>query len=199
MFHDRQSLSDLIGSRICHDLISPLGAISNGLELLSMTGIEESPELNLIAQSVANANSKIRFFRVAYGRAPHGTTLAKAEICSVLADYFRGSRHSIGWRPENELQRREVRLAFLAIQCLENALPFGGSVEVNRVGQEWVLQAIHEKCRFQAHLWSLFQNEPSEGDVMASDVQFAMFASLTQFRKTKPIVEFEPGRLSIRF
>mgnify|MGYP000296592635 CR=1 FL=1 len=45
-------LNDLIGSRICHDLISPIGAIGNGVELLGLTG-PPSPEVRLIADSVA--------------------------------------------------------------------------------------------------------------------------------------------------
>jgi len=199
MFHDRQTLSDLIGSRICHDLISPLGAISNGLELLTMTGIENSPELDLIAQSVENANSKIRFFRIAYGRAPHGTTLARAEICSVLGDYFKGGRHQIDWKPSHELQRREVRLAFLAIQCLESAMPFGGLIEIAINGQAWELSAKSDKFRDQSPLWAVLSGENREDEVAASDVQFAVFASLAQFRKTKPMVEQGADAITLRF
>ncbi len=53
-------LAALIGSRICHDLISPIGAIGNGLELLSMAGAG-GPEVALISDSVSNANARIRF------------------------------------------------------------------------------------------------------------------------------------------
>ena len=53
-----RDLNSLIGSRICHDLISPLGAIGNGLELLSMSGFDGAPEIALIAESVENANSR---------------------------------------------------------------------------------------------------------------------------------------------
>lgn len=57
-------LPALIGSRICHDLISPIGAINNGLELLNMagTGAAPGPELELIGQSVESASARIRFF-----------------------------------------------------------------------------------------------------------------------------------------
>jgi histidine phosphotransferase ChpT len=48
MSDDIKDTSALLGSRICHDLISPLGAISNGLELLAMSGIASSPEMTLI-------------------------------------------------------------------------------------------------------------------------------------------------------
>ena len=57
------NLAALIGSRICHDLISPIGAINNGLELLGMSDAREGPELELISESVGNASARIRFFR----------------------------------------------------------------------------------------------------------------------------------------
>ena len=55
---DTPDLSALIGSRICHDLISPIGAIGNGVELLMMEG-RAGPEVALIAESVAAANAQI--------------------------------------------------------------------------------------------------------------------------------------------
>jgi histidine phosphotransferase ChpT len=62
-------IAALIASRICHDLISPIGAIGNGMELMALSSGQEqsSPELDLISQSVENANARIRFFRIAYG------------------------------------------------------------------------------------------------------------------------------------
>ena len=64
-------IAALIASRICHDLISPIGAIGNGMELMALSSGQEqsSPELDLISQSVENANARIRFFRIAYGSA----------------------------------------------------------------------------------------------------------------------------------
>ena len=63
-------LAALISSRICHDLISPIGAINNGLELLGMSGQSlDTPEMSLINESVQNASARIRFFRIAYGAA----------------------------------------------------------------------------------------------------------------------------------
>lgn len=52
----------LIGSRICHDLISPIGAINNGLELIEMSAPSLGPEMALISDSVTSASARIRFF-----------------------------------------------------------------------------------------------------------------------------------------
>jgi histidine phosphotransferase ChpT len=61
-------IAALIASRICHDLISPIGAIGNGMELMALSSGQEqsSPELDLISQSVENANARIRFFRIGF-------------------------------------------------------------------------------------------------------------------------------------
>lgn len=78
-------LSALIGSRICHDLISPISAIGNGVELMELSGIERTPEIDLIAQSVENANARIRFFRIAFGKRGTGGKIAKSDIIGPLA------------------------------------------------------------------------------------------------------------------
>ena len=77
------NLAALIGSRICHDLISPIGAISNGLELLELAGAAQSPELDLIGESVSNAEARIRFFRIAYGYA-NDQMIGPAEVTPIL-------------------------------------------------------------------------------------------------------------------
>jgi histidine phosphotransferase ChpT len=63
-------LAALVSSRICHDLLSLIGAINNGLELLNMSGASPiGPEMQLICDSVKSASARIRFFRIAFGAA----------------------------------------------------------------------------------------------------------------------------------
>ncbi len=198
MFHDRHDLAALIGSRICHDLISPLGAISNGLELLAMTGQESSPELELITESIASANSKIRFFRVAYGRAPNAATLAQPEIRSILGEYFKGARLNMNWHPLREIQRREAKIVFLAIQCLESALPFGGQIDVRLDGTEWTLSAHSDKMRVDPELWTRLEGQQPAPELAAAQVQFGMLAMLTQWRKPALSVALGDNSVVIR-
>lgn len=183
MFHNKQDLTALISSRICHDLVSPLGAISNGLELLSMQDQETSPEMDLIGDSIANANSKIRFFRVAYGSAPASSTLAQGEILPIIGDYFADSRVSVSWNTDREAQRRDIKLVFLALQCLESALPYGGTIEVNFNAQGWVLRAENEKLNVRPDLWAMLEGQGLEGELAAAHVQFGLLADLSQWRK----------------
>jgi histidine phosphotransferase ChpT len=197
VFHDRQTLAALIGSRICHDLISPLGAISNGLELLAMSGTMQGPEMDLIAESVAAANAKIRFFRIAFGHAAHGATLARAEIASVLDGYFHGSRTTLTWLPQHEIQRREVKLAFLAIQCLEAALPRGGEIEVALSQGQWRLTATAEKLRLDPEAWAWLEGSDSPADLAPAQAQFAALADLARFRKPGLSVAIDEGHITL--
>ena len=119
------NLSALIGSRICHDLISPIGAINNGLELLGMTTRQTGPEMALISESVENAAARIRYFRIAYGAAD-GQMMGRSEVTSILTDLAKGGRMDYDWEPQDPLPRAQVRLAFLGLQCMETAMPSGG-------------------------------------------------------------------------
>ncbi|WP_309665776.1 histidine phosphotransferase family protein, partial [Tabrizicola sp.] len=130
---DKPDLAALIGSRICHDLISPIGAIGNGVELMMMDNTGGSPELALIAESVANANARIRFFRVAFGIASGDQRIGKTEVTSILTDMTRGGRLIYAWNSAADLPRREVRLIFLLLQCLETAMAYGGRVQIDRI------------------------------------------------------------------
>jgi len=64
-----QDLSALVASRLRHDLGNPLGAVSNGVELLQMSGMANSPEMALIADALRDTEARLRFFRIAYGAA----------------------------------------------------------------------------------------------------------------------------------
>ncbi len=169
-------INALIGSRICHDLISPLGAIGNGVELLSMSGVTAAPEITLIAESVENANARIRFFRIAFGAANKDATLGSSEVCKVLSDMYRGNRVSVNWRISEDTLRVETKLAFLILQCFETALPWGGKVAVTRNGDTWSIFGTGERLKFEDELWSLFNTPTRAAEISASNVHFALVA-----------------------
>jgi len=167
-------LTSLLGSRICHDLISPLGAIGNGVELLAMSGLAKGPEMSLISESVENANARIRFFRVAFGAAAPGQGLGRGEIVEILAGMAKGGRLAINWQVDGEVQRREAKLAFLCLQCLEAALPWGGRIVVNRRDGVWTLNAEAAKIRDLTEQWETFDRPDSLQALQASNLEFAL-------------------------
>lgn len=176
--YEKPDLAALIGSRICHDLISPIGAIGNGVELLMMDGAAQSPELALIAESVANANARIRFFRVAFGAASKDQRISSSEVISIIEDMTRGGRLNISWLAPSDNSRRHVKLVFLLLQCLETAMPWGGKIIIrqedgtNNAG--WRISAQAPRLRNQPELWEPLSNGTPLGNVAAGQVHFAL-------------------------
>lgn len=170
----QRDINALLGSRICHDLISPLGAIGNGVELLSMGPGGTGPELALIAESVENANARIRFFRVAFGLASAEASLGRAEIVDILTDLTKGGRMGIEWHTAGALARGDVKLAFLLILCLETAMPWGGQVHVSAEDGGWSLAATADRFKIDPALWELVSNPAADVTLTAAQVQFAL-------------------------
>lgn len=180
MRHSTNNLAALIGSRICHDLISPIGAITNGLELMQMSGAALTPEVALISDSVENANARIRFFRVAYGMASAQQTMGRAEVVSILKAVAQGARVSFHWGPLEDVPRTEVRLAFLALQCFETAMPYGGRITMSREGDLWAISGTADKMRQTPALWASLQGNGNAIDVSPAEVQFALLPVLLE-------------------
>jgi histidine phosphotransferase ChpT len=170
----RADLTALVGSRICHDLISPLGAIGNGVELLELSGMQKTPEMALIAESVENANARIRFFRVAYGPANEEQRIARSEVTTTLAAAARGGRMSYFWEAEGDQSRREVRAVFLLLQCCETAMPQGGDIHVRRHGERWEITADAPRLLIDEPLWTALITPRARINVDAAKVQFAL-------------------------
>ncbi len=166
-------LTALVGSRICHDLISPLGAIGNGVELLELSGMAQTPEMALIAESVAAAQARIKFFRVAYGTAETASNISRADITGTLGAVARGGRLSYFWEAEGDVPRREAKALFLLLQCLETAMPLGGEIHVRRIATGWEVVAEGDKMSVDEALWTgmLGRIRPQ---VTAAQVQFAL-------------------------
>lgn len=173
---DKPDLTALLGSRICHDLISPIGAIGNGLELLMMDGAPGGPEMVLISESVANASARIRFFRVAFGMAQSDQRIGRAEVQSILTDMTRGGRLQIDWHSDADLSRAEVKIVFLLIQCLENAMAYGGRVSVSRTAEKWLITGQANKLKINTDLWEVLANPAATPEITPALVQFPLVA-----------------------
>lgn len=174
------ALAALVASRICHDLISPIGAIGNGIELLSMSGGAVGPELALITESVGQANARIRLFRIAFGTAQPGQKIASAELRSVADELSRGSRVAVNWLTDGDTDRAEAKLACLLLLCVESALAFGGRIDVARDGPGWRISGSAARLRREDRLWRLLDaGAPGAGEqVAASEVQFPLAGAL---------------------
>lgn len=194
---NKTDLTALLGSRICHDLISPIGAIGNGVELLMMEGGTPSPELMLIAESVAAANARIRFFRVAFGLSGSEQRMGRAEVAKILADNSTGTRVSLDWKPTTDISRIEAKLAFLAILCCESALAYGGRVAITCEDGKWQVTAQAERLRVEEAVWdSLTHHAP---DLTPAQVHFALFAAEITRQKRRLMTEITGTEIRLTF
>lgn len=190
----------LIASRICHDLISPLGAIGNGVELLSLTGEDPGPEVALIGESAANANARLRFFRLAFGVADESRGVARGEIVSTLAALTRFGRVRYDWEVDADVSRAETKMALLAILCLDTALAFGGTVTARRDGMRWSVRGQADRLQIDAALWDgLLAATPAENALPSSQVQFLLLPEEARRWRRKLSVAQDPQGLAIGF
>ncbi|MFN3823531.1 MAG: histidine phosphotransferase family protein [Pseudorhodobacter sp.] len=187
---DRPDLTALLGSRICHDLISPIGAIGNGVELLMMEGGSTTgPEIALISESVASANARIRFFRVAFGQSSPDQRIGRSEILSILADLAPGSRLSIDWQIAQDMTRQDAKLGFLAFLCLETAMAYGGKVTLTSEGNRLTVIGQAARMKIVPEVWELLSS-PGRGEVLTPAlVHFALLGEEITRQRRRIAVE----------
>jgi histidine phosphotransferase ChpT len=134
---DDLQLAELMAARLCHDLVGPIGAVANGVELLSDGESSGDPEVtSLIAVSARQAARRLQWFRVAFGS---GGSLPSAAIFAetrrLASGLFDDGRVTLDWvSPDAATEAAATRpaaklalnLSLAAIECL----PRGGAVQV---------------------------------------------------------------------
>ncbi|MCE9507416.1 MAG: hypothetical protein K8R48_03755 [Alphaproteobacteria bacterium] len=97
-FHPR--VLELMASRICHDLVSPVGAINNGVELLQEMGADAGDEaMLLIASSALQASIRLKCFRLAYGAAGTDRNIGIAEVKDAFTDWLKAGHIQAEFEP----------------------------------------------------------------------------------------------------
>ncbi|MGI9350203.1 MAG: histidine phosphotransferase ChpT [Rhizobiaceae bacterium] len=128
-------LAALLCSRVCHDVISPVGAIANGLELLDEGADEETSEIamDLIRSSAKNASAKLQFARIAFGAAGSaGAHIDTGDAEAVANSFFENEKKTdLEWNGERALiAKNKVKLLLNLLLVGLAAIPRGGSVKV---------------------------------------------------------------------
>lgn len=127
-------LGALLCSRVCHDIISPVGAIANGLELLDEDGSDSETKdiaMDLIRSSATNASTKLQFARIAFGAAGSaGSDIDTGDAQSVAQGYFGNEKKTtLEWNGERALMpKNKVKLVLNMLLVALHAIPRGGQV-----------------------------------------------------------------------
>jgi len=167
-------LAELVGSRLCHDLVNPISAISNGLELLALSGAVPTPEIELIGDAVRDAMARIRFFRIAFGAARPGEMISARETREILAEIYGTSRLDVRWQIGEDLPRADTKLGFLLLNAAETAFPLGGTLSISRGASGWMLEASGRKMSVEDANWQALITPGLATSPPPARVQFAL-------------------------
>jgi histidine phosphotransferase ChpT len=128
-------LAALLCSRVCHDLISPVGAIVNGLEVMDEDKDEETKvfALDLIKKSAKQASAKLQFCRLAFGAAGSaGAQIDLGDAEKVARGLFGDDKTTIVWNlPRELLPKNRVKLLLNMLLVAVGTIPRGGSITID--------------------------------------------------------------------
>ena len=128
------SVTELLISRLCHDIVGPIGAVNNGLELMADDDLGMADDaLELASRSAGQATTLLQFFRLAYGSAGLREVADSPALQSLAADFLAHEKASLDWPPSAaplELPEGSGKLVLNMIALAAEALPRGGSVAV---------------------------------------------------------------------
>jgi len=131
-------LAALLCSRVCHDLISPVGAIVNGIEVLEEEKDESTKEfaLDLIKRSAATASAKLQFCRIAFGAAGSaGAQIDLGDAEKIARGFLEDDKTKIDWNlPRALLAKNRVKLLLNMLVIAGQAIPRGGVLTVDPIG-----------------------------------------------------------------
>ena len=146
-------LAALVSSRICHDIISPVGAIANGLEVLDEDGDQDmrAHAMDLIRKSTAQASAKLQFARLAFGAAGSaGAEIDLTDAEKVARAVAQSDKHNVEWDgPAATVAKDKVKLLLNLVTLALAALPRGGALKISITGDSGA-PSFEVQCRGEA-------------------------------------------------
>jgi histidine phosphotransferase ChpT len=136
---DALDLAALLCSRVCHDLISPVGAIVNGLEVLDDNPKPEDRDfaLELIRKSAKTASARLQFCRLAFGAAGSaGAQIDLGDAQSMAKGHIEDGKVTLSWNlPQLLLPKNRVKLLLNMLIIAQQTIPRGGTLTIDPVGE----------------------------------------------------------------
>ncbi|MFJ5488846.1 histidine phosphotransferase ChpT [Hansschlegelia beijingensis] len=172
-------LAALVASRVCHDVISPVGAIVNGLEILE----DEKDEgmrgfaFDLIKKSAAQASARLQFCRIAFGAA--GSAAAMLDLGDaeqVARGFVEDQKTKLIWEaPRQLLPKNKVKLLLNLVLVAATTIPRGGAITVSAVGEgeatEFKLATEGPHARVPANVLDLLAGRAPDDRIDAHVIQ----------------------------
>jgi len=132
-------LAALLASRVCHDIISPVGAMANGLEVLDEEQGEDMQAfaMDLIKRSAKSASAKLKFSRLAFGASGSaGASIDTGDAEEVVRGYMESEKATMTWEGTRSLvPKNRVKLLLNLVLLSLGAIPRGGEMTISIIGE----------------------------------------------------------------
>jgi len=172
-------LAALLCSRVCHDVISPVGAIVNGLEVLDEEKDDSMREFaqNLIKKSAKQASARLQFARIAFGAAGSaGAAIDLADAVQIAKGFIEDDRITLEIdAPHVLLPKNQVKLFLNLLITATSTIPRGGmiraNVEVDNEQGRFDIRATGTNARIPTNIEALLRGESETGTIDAHAIQ----------------------------
>lgn len=172
-------LGALLCSKVCHDIISPVGAITNGLELMEedIDGSMRDMAMDLVQRSATQASAKLKFARIAYGAAGSaGAEIDTGDAEDVATGYMAAEKADLDWKIARQfLPKNQVKLVLNLLLLAMNCVPQGGTITISMDGDatkpSFKLVCSGLKARVAENVVQMLQGVTNDGKVDAHSVQ----------------------------
>ncbi|WP_374763400.1 histidine phosphotransferase family protein [Yunchengibacter salinarum] len=190
-------LAALLCSRLCHDLVSPVGAIQNGLEVL---GDESGADMRdqvveLLASSTRQASDRLRFYRLAFGAGgAFGDVVDTAEAHSAVAGLLVGSRVTLDWsvrasRAEKRLMKGLLNLVLVGYECIIRDGTLSVALDGQGTAESLRVSAAAPRLNVQDSLRGALQGRKSADDLDPKTAPALLAADIFSAQGLMPVME----------
>ena len=179
------TLSAMLCARICHDLISPVGALGTAIEILDDPNNVDMYDdaMALVRTSSRQAAAKLKFLRIAFGAAGSAPgVIPTSEVTKLSNDMFADSKPDLVWNIDSDgIDKDRARILMNLVMLAIQAAPRGGTVTVSRHGQgegaNFVLVSDGPKARLDASIAHAIAGKAPEDGFDGRSIQ-PLYASL---------------------
>ena len=181
-------LAALLASRLCHDVVGPVGAIINGIELIEEDDSEETRAMafDLIRKSAAQASSRLQFARIAFGSAGvSGTAIDLGYARELSEAFFDDEKITLLWEaPRVLVEKTRAKLLMNLILVAQAAIPIGGTIRIAMTGEAenpgFCVEAEGLKARIPPDVPVLLSGRSESGEIDSRGVQIYLTGALAR-------------------
>ena len=179
---------ELLVSHICHDLVSPVGAINNGIEFVEEMGDDAAGDaMGLIGSSVRQASTTLQCYRLAYGGAGSGANVTFDDIKTAFGNFIEGSRAKLSWEVDptafGMIPEGFMKILLNTLIMAKNVIPANGDIIVQSLEGENGVKIIAraENVEFRDGVGEAFRKETALDDLTPRSVHGYVTAIFAEF------------------